>query len=64
MKKFAILLLAVVFGISCTTQDNNPTTYEKVDGDSFLNGLKTDGGNTILVDLRTPTECDYGKQKM
>ena len=64
MNKLAVLLTAIIIGVSCTTTGNSISeVHQKVDVLRFLDGLKTNKGNTIVVDVRTPSEFNKGKIK-
>tara|TARA_B110000211_G_C14013655_1_gene524373 strand:+ start:160 stop:540 length:381 start_codon:yes stop_codon:yes gene_type:complete len=63
MKKLVIVLTAVILGISCTTQDTKTEAHEKVDVKTFLDGLKSNSKNILLIDVRTPGEFNNGNIK-
>lgn len=59
MKRLSFLFLAVVIGISCTTQSAS-SSIEKVNGVQFVDLYKTNKDNAILLDVRTPGEFQNG----
>lgn len=61
MKKLTILLVAVVFGMSCTMQNSKTKILQKKDVISFLSSLQSDSSNSLLIDVRTPKEYAEGK---
>ena len=63
MKKTAVILMAIILGISCATQDANPNNYQKVGTKVFLKGIVSSSDNIIIVDVRTPNEYSKGNIK-